>query len=152
MSPGGRWIKADMEVWWSFPTLITFFLCRTPVWPLRQRDRQRFLDVGFLVGRVLTLVFCLLVWAIFLSLHQYQRLDHHPQTLKGRGTEMSSNATDVTHSFTWKCTDGVKITIRHCHVSLPNSCKICYQIHRLQQNVPATQLWAWWMYNLRLRV
>lgn len=70
-----------MEVWWSFPTLITFLLCRAPVWPSRQRDRKKFLDVGFLVGRVLILVFCLLVRAVFLSLHQHRRLDHHPQTL-----------------------------------------------------------------------
>lgn len=74
-----------MEVWWSFPTMITFLLCRVTVWPSRQRDRQKFLDVGFLVGRVLTLVFCLLVWTIFLRLYKYQRLDHHPQTLNGRG-------------------------------------------------------------------
>lgn len=53
------------------------------------RDRQKFLDVGFLVGRVLTLVFCLLVWAIFLSLRQFQRLDHHPQTLKKRSGEIT---------------------------------------------------------------
>lgn len=78
-----------MEVWWSFPTLITFLLWRLPVWPLRQRDRQKFLDVGFLVGRVLTLVFCLLVRAIFLSLHQFHRLDHHPQTLKKRSGEIT---------------------------------------------------------------
>lgn len=48
-----------------------------------ERDRQEFLDVGLLVGRVLTLVLRLLVRTVFLSLHQHQRLDHHPQTLKG---------------------------------------------------------------------
>lgn len=48
-----------------------------------ERDRQEFLDVGLLVGRVLTLVLRLLVRTVFLSLHQHQRFDHHPQTLKG---------------------------------------------------------------------
>lgn len=48
----------------------------------RLRDRRSFLDVGFLVGRVLILVFCLLVRAVFLSLHEYHGLDHHPQTLR----------------------------------------------------------------------
>lgn len=126
-----------MEVWWSFPTMITFLLCRSPVWPSRQRDRQKFLDVGFLVGRVLTLVFCLLVRTVFLSLYKYQRLDHHPQTLKGRGAERSSNISDITQLK--KCTDGVEIT-RHCHLPLvettaatfvikPISCHKTHQLH-----------------------
>lgn len=62
----------------------------------RDKDRQRFLDVGFLISRVLILVFCLLVRAVFLSLHQYQRLDHYPQTLRGKNIERTSNNTDIT--------------------------------------------------------
>lgn len=129
MSPGGRWIKADVKVWWSFPTLITFLLCRSPVWPSRQRDRQRFLDVGFLIGRVLTLVFCLLVWTVFLSPYQHQRLDHYPQTLKGSGTERSSNISDITQlkkmdRWCWNYTEAVLYTI-----SSNLSCNNTHQLH-----------------------
>ncbi|TNN82146.1 hypothetical protein EYF80_007514 [Liparis tanakae] len=58
--------------------------------PSRQRDRTRFLDVGFLVGRVLILVFCLLVRAVFLSLDQCHGLEHYPQTLKQRTYSQNS--------------------------------------------------------------
>lgn len=85
-----------MEVWWSFPTVTTwfvfYFLHGSPGRPSRQeRHPQEFLDVGLLVGRVLTLVLRLLVRTVFLSLYQHHRLDHHPQTLHGGGGELQKD-------------------------------------------------------------
>lgn len=62
------------------------FLHRLPGRPSRrERHSQELLDVGLLVGRVLTLVLRLLVRTVFLSLYQHHRFDHHPQTLYRNG-------------------------------------------------------------------
>lgn len=168
MSPGGRWIKADVEVWWSFPTVTTwfvvYFLHRLPGRPSRRgRHSRELLDVGLLVGRVLALVLRLLVRTVFLSLYQHHRLDHHPQTLQEwwRKDEEVRNVQFTWLHFTFIAVAMYKYTLtkyrlaRSAIRSFAVRSQTVFQLvghysEGAQTIKPAVQLlWQWWTHSLR---
>lgn len=99
------------------------FLCSiVPVWLLKQQQAE-VSNVGFLVGRVLILVFCLLVRPVFLSLHQYHRLDHHPEALHGGETWRGVLTPLMSHGLKKKLN-----TMRHSYAISRNSTAVKFVI------------------------